>query len=58
MIPPSKPSVHSWYKRFIDNGCVCVCKGKITGRPSVRAEHVEITGESFVLSPRKSVRRQ
>ncbi|GBN22259.1 hypothetical protein AVEN_1851-1 [Araneus ventricosus] len=29
--PPLHKQIHSWYKKFVEDGCIC--KGKSTGRP-------------------------
>ena len=53
--PPSDNNIRRWYHQFEDTGCLC--KGKSTGRPRVTEERVERVRESFMRSPKKSVRK-
>ena len=54
---PSHVSILKWYRDFVDRGCICDKRKGHSGRPSVSAEIVERVRETFVRSPKKSVRR-
>ncbi|PNF19367.1 hypothetical protein B7P43_G06707 [Cryptotermes secundus] len=50
--PPSRPTVYSWHKNFVQTGC-----SVRLARPRVSDATVEQIRESFVRSARKSTRR-
>jgi hypothetical protein len=52
--PPSANSMGHWYQQFQTN--VCLYKGKSAGRPRVSEENVKRVRQSFLRSPKKSVR--
>lgn len=54
--PPSRPTIYSWHKNFIETGCAVV-HSKSPGRPGVSNAVVEQIRETFVRSPRKSTNR-
>lgn len=53
--PPSRKAIYAWYDRFVSTGCLC--PKKRSGRPAVNEETVNRVRETFVRSPRKSIRR-
>jgi hypothetical protein len=55
--PPSRPSIYSWHKNFVDIG-FSVRHTESPGRPCVSDATVEQLRESFVWSPRKSTQRE
>ncbi|KAG8325879.1 hypothetical protein J6590_055776 [Homalodisca vitripennis] len=54
--PPSRPSIYSWHKNFVEIGC-CVRHEESPGRPQVSDATVEQVRETFARSPKKSKRR-
>ncbi|PNF20647.1 hypothetical protein B7P43_G03034 [Cryptotermes secundus] len=54
--PPSRPTVYSWHKNFVQTGC-SVRLAKPPGRTRVSDATVEQIRENFVRSSRKSRRR-
>jgi hypothetical protein len=52
--PPSANSNRRWYQQFQTTGCLC--KRKSAGRPRVSEKSVERVRQSFLRSPKKSVR--
>ena len=52
---PSPNRIRRWYQQFQTTGYLC--KGKSAGRPRVSEEGVERVSQSFLRSPKKSVRR-
>ena len=52
---PTSKQIWTWHHIFKDEGCLCRAKG--SGRPSTSEEKVEQVRETFLRSPRKSVRR-
>jgi len=53
--PPTDKTIHEWYMKFQQSGCLCVVKR--SGRPGPSAETVERVREAFVRSPQKSTTR-
>jgi len=54
--PPSPNSVRHWYQQF--QTTACLCKGKSAGWPCVSEESMEQVRQSFLCSPKKSVRSE
>lgn len=52
---PTGKQIWTWHKKFKEEGCLCRAKG--SGRPPVPEDIVNQVRETFVRSPRKSVRR-
>jgi hypothetical protein len=52
--PQSANSIRRWYQQFQTAGCLY--KGKSAGYPRVSEESVERVRQSFLCSPKKSVR--
>ena len=52
---PCRNNITTWYRQFVENGCLC--KGKSPGRPRVSDDNIERVHEAFMLSPHKSVAR-
>ena len=53
--PPNDKTIHEWYMKFQQSGCLCAAKQ--SGRPGPSAETVERVREAFVRSPQKSTTR-
>ena len=53
--PPNANDIRRWHNQFATTGCLC--KGKSVGRPSVSEENVQRVRDSFLRSPKKSVRK-
>lgn len=54
---PSETSIRRWYEQLRDRGCICHQGKGRAGRPSVNEETIERVRDSFIRSPKKSVRR-
>ena len=49
--PPTDKTIHEWYMKFQQSGCLCTVKR--TGRPGPSAETVKCVRETFVMSPQQ-----
>jgi hypothetical protein len=49
--PHADKTIHEWYKKFQQSGCLCT--EKQTGWPGLSTEIVEHVRENFVRSPQK-----
>ena len=52
---PWRNNITSWYRQFVETGCLC--KGKSPGRPRVSDDNIERVRDALLRSPRKSVAR-
>ena len=53
--PPNANNFCRWHSQFAMTGCLC--KGKSVGQPRVSEENVQRIRNSFLQSPKKSVRK-
>lgn len=53
--PPTNKTIHAWFRKFQESGCLC--DGKRTGRPGPSEEKVDRVRDAFVRSPRQSIRQ-
>ena len=51
---PTAMQIWTWHKKFKEEGCLCRAKG--SGRPPISEEMIERVRETFLRSPRKSIR--
>ena len=52
--PPSRSSIHRWYKKFMETGLML--DAVRSGRPRTSAENIESERQAFSRSPMKSMR--
>ena len=53
-VPPSRPSIYRWHKRFVENGTVA--DGNRSGRPKTQEGTINRIRLEFESSPRTSIR--
>ena len=53
--PLNANNIHQWYDQFATT--CCLCKGKSVRRPRVSEENVQHVRDSFLWSPKKSLRK-
>jgi len=55
--PPTNKSILKWHRNFVERGWICDQRKGHSGQPSVSEQVVDRVRESFLHSPRKSMRR-